>query len=48
MNENICSICNREISEHSQEEWLECLRLEDKVTLNKIRKHYAEKENKKN
>ena len=30
MNENICSICNREISEHSQEEWLECLKMEDK------------------
>ena len=48
MDENICSICNREISQHSQEEWLECLKIEDRATINKIRKHYTGNENKKN
>jgi len=44
MNENICSICNREISEHSQEEWLECIKMEDKSTIDKIRQHYKQEE----
>ena len=44
MNENICSICNREISEHSQEEWLECLKMEDKSMTDKIRRHYKQEE----
>ena len=44
MNENICSVCNREISEHSQEEWLECLKMEDKSTIDKIRRHYKQEE----
>ena len=44
MNENICSICNKEISEHSQEEWLECLKIQDKVTNVKIRRHYKQEE----
>ena len=42
MNENICSIYNREISEHSQEEWRECLKMEDKSMLDKIRRHYKQ------
>jgi len=44
MDENICSICNREISEHSQEEWLECLKMEDKSMIDKIRRHYKQEE----
>ena len=44
MNENICSVCNREISEHSQEEWLECLKMEDKSMIDKIRRHYKQEE----
>ena len=44
MDENICSICNREISEHSQEEWLECLQKEDKSMIDKIRRHYKQEE----
>ena len=44
MHENICSICNREISEHSQEEWLECLKMEDKSMIDKIRRHYKQEE----
>jgi len=44
MNENICSVCNREISEHSQEEWLECLKMEDKLMTDKIRRHYKQEE----
>ena len=44
MNENICSICNREISEHSPEEWLECIKMEDKSTNDKIRRHYKQEE----
>jgi hypothetical protein len=44
MDENVCSICNREISEHSQEEWLECLKIEDKVANVKIRRHYKQDE----
>ena len=48
MDENVCPICNREISQHSKEEWAECLEIEDKATLNKIRKHYAGNDSKKN
>jgi hypothetical protein len=48
MDEHLCSVCNRDISEHSQEEWIECLKIEDQVTLNKIRKHYDKNKDKKN
>ena len=44
MDENICSICNKEISAHSKEEWVECLKIEDKVTNVKIRRHYKQEE----
>ena len=40
MDENICSICGKEISKHSQEEWAKCLKDEENVMLDKIRKHY--------
>ena len=40
MDENICSICKKEISEHSKEEWIKCLKAEDDAMLDKIRKHY--------
>ena len=40
MDENICSICNKEISKHSEEEWIKCLKNEDDTMLDKIRKHY--------
>jgi hypothetical protein len=48
MNENICLICNKEISKHSKEEWIECLKIEDSATLNKIRRHYTKMDTKKN
>ena len=44
MDENICSICNREISKHSKEEWLECLKMEEKLMNDKIRRHYKQEE----
>ena len=46
MDENVCQICNREISQHSEKEWIECLEIEDKATLNKIRKHYGDSDKK--
>ena len=42
MNENICSICNREISEHSPKELHECAVAEQELENKKIRKHYAD------
>ena len=42
MNENICSICNREISEHSPKELHECAVAEQEIENKKIRKHYAD------
>jgi hypothetical protein len=40
MDENICSICSKEISKHSEEEWSICLKAEENAMLDKIRKHY--------
>ena len=40
MDENICSICSKKISEHNEEEWIKCLKAEENATLDKIRKHY--------
>ena len=40
MDENVCLICNKKISEHSKEEWIKCVKAEDDAMLDKIRKHY--------
>tara|TARA_B100000378_G_scaffold241890_1_gene210915 strand:- start:162 stop:308 length:147 start_codon:yes stop_codon:yes gene_type:complete len=48
MDENRCSICNKEISQHSQEEWIECLKKEDDAMIHKIRKHYGSEDDEEN
>tara|TARA_Y100001949_G_scaffold45933_1_gene38062 strand:+ start:1675 stop:1821 length:147 start_codon:yes stop_codon:yes gene_type:complete len=47
MDENICAVCKKEISEHSREEWLKCLETEDNNMLDKIRRHYASNDDEK-
>ena len=48
MDENRCLICNKATSQHSQEEWLECLKKEDDAMLHKIRKHYGSEDDEEN
>ena len=43
MDENICHICSKEISKHTQEEWAKCLKAEDDAMLDKIKRHYNSK-----
>jgi len=40
MDENICLICNKKISDHNEKEWIKCIKAEDDAMLDKIRKHY--------